>query len=86
MPRRQARPNHTHQLRASEEFATDDDPGGQYLAKGLGVGSYADAGVGALAATEALGAVGGGQAHNNMQPFLTLNFIIALVGTFPSRS
>jgi microcystin-dependent protein len=25
-------------------------------------------------------------AHNNMQPFLTLNFIIALVGLFPSRS
>ncbi len=24
--------------------------------------------------------------HNNMQPFLTLNFIIALVGTFPSRN
>ena len=26
------------------------------------------------------------QAHNNMQPFLTLNFVIALVGVFPSRS
>ena len=26
------------------------------------------------------------QAHNNMQPFLALNFIIALMGTFPSRS
>ena len=30
--------------------------------------------------------VGGGQAHNNMSPFLTLNFCIALVGIFPSRN
>ncbi|WP_131539333.1 phage tail protein [Pedobacter nototheniae] len=29
---------------------------------------------------------GGGQPHNNMQPYLTLNFIIALQGIFPSRS
>jgi microcystin-dependent protein len=31
------------------------------------------------------GPTGGGQAHNNRQPFLTLNFIIALVGLLPSR-
>jgi len=29
---------------------------------------------------------GGGQSHMNMQPYLTLNFIIALVGLYPSRS
>jgi microcystin-dependent protein len=29
-------------------------------------------------------APGGGQAHQNMQPFLTLSFIIALQGIFPS--
>jgi microcystin-dependent protein len=29
---------------------------------------------------------GGGQAHDNMEPYLTLNFIIALVGLYPSRS
>jgi microcystin-dependent protein len=28
---------------------------------------------------------GGSQAHNNMQPFLTLNYVIALQGLFPSR-
>lgn len=30
-------------------------------------------------------AVGGGQAHNNMQPFLTLNFCIAVQGIYPPR-
>lgn len=29
---------------------------------------------------------GGSQSHNNMQPFLTVNFCIALVGIFPSRN
>jgi microcystin-dependent protein len=28
----------------------------------------------------------GGQSHNNMQPFLALNFVIALSGLFPSRN
>lgn len=30
--------------------------------------------------------IGGGQAHHNMQPFLTLNFCIALQGIFPSQN
>lgn len=34
----------------------------------------------------ALNLTGGGQPHNNMPPFLTLNFCIALVGIFPTRN
>lgn len=34
----------------------------------------------------AVQSVGGGQAHNNMMPFLALNFCIALQGLFPSRN
>ena len=37
-------------------------------------------------ASEALATTGGGQAHTNIQPLLTLNFIIALQGLYPSRS
>jgi microcystin-dependent protein len=33
----------------------------------------------------ALPNAGGSQAHNNLQPFLVMNFIIALVGLYPSR-
>lgn len=37
-------------------------------------------------ADQALPNTGGSQPHNNLQPFLAMNFIIALVGLYPSRS
>jgi microcystin-dependent protein len=37
-------------------------------------------------APEALAAAGGDQPHNNMQPYLTLSFCIALQGVFPPRT
>jgi microcystin-dependent protein len=36
-------------------------------------------------APQAVGVTGGSQPHNNMQPYLTLNFCIALQGVFPPR-
>ncbi|HYE15174.1 MAG TPA: tail fiber protein [Pyrinomonadaceae bacterium] len=35
---------------------------------------------------ESVTPVGGSQPHNNMMPYLVLNFIIALQGIFPSRN
>jgi microcystin-dependent protein len=35
---------------------------------------------------QAIGSGGSSQGHNNMQPYLVLNFIIALQGIFPSRN
>ena len=37
-------------------------------------------------ASETISTTGGGQAHSNVQPFLALNYIIALEGLYPSRS
>ncbi len=36
--------------------------------------------------SSSIGNTGGGQPHNNVQPFGCVNFIIALQGVFPSRS
>ena len=36
-------------------------------------------------ASSAIANAGGGQAHTNLQPYLVLNFIIALVGLYPAR-
>jgi microcystin-dependent protein len=38
-----------------------------------------------LMAVQALSPAGGGLPHNNMQPYLTLSFCIALQGIFPQR-
>ena len=37
-------------------------------------------------AAGAVGPAGGSQPHNNLQPYLTLNFCIALVGIYPARA
>ena len=37
-------------------------------------------------APQMVGSVGGSQAHENRQPFLVLNFCIALQGIFPSQN
>ena len=39
-----------------------------------------------FSATVTVDNTGGNGAHNNMQPFLGINYIIALVGVFPSRN
>ena len=36
--------------------------------------------------TSVIGFTGGNQPHNNMQPYLVLNFVISLQGVFPQRS
>ena len=45
-----------------------------------------DASPGGTFASSMLDNTGGSQTHNNMQPYLTINFIIALQGLYPSRS
>jgi len=56
--------------------------------RGIGAANLYDASPGSVVAMAAdiVGDKGGSQAHSNMQPFLSLNFCIALVGLYPSRS
>ncbi len=75
-------PGHTHQLVGTEEDIDGTSPVGSYLATGNDLYSATD---GSTLAGAALPNVGGTQAHNNMQPYLALNFIIALTGLYPSR-
>lgn len=81
-------PNHTHTLQGVQRPATQDDPAAQFY-PGVTVGAtpYRDS-TGNLVdmADQALVNTGGSQDHNNMQPFLAINYIIALVGLYPSRS
>lgn len=47
---------------------------------------YSNAHDGSNMAESVIGPAGGGQPHNNVQPFLSISFIIALFGIFPSRN
>ena len=78
-------PFHTHSLSASQAEALERLPEGQMLAVGQGIGMYAAPGALTQLAFQATSPAGGGLPHNNMQPYLTLNFCIALQGIFPQR-
>lgn len=76
-------PLHTHSYTATEEAANENNPANN--APAAGVGMYATPGAVTQMAPQALALAGGGLPHNNMQPYLTLNFCIALQGVFPQR-
>jgi microcystin-dependent protein len=92
-------PTHTHQLSARNDIVDADlgpqDPTGKLFAQAqvsLQAGGTAKAQLYAQPSNlvalnpQAVSNVGGSQPHNNMMPYLTLNFIIALQGIFPSRN
>ena len=77
-------PTHTHVLNGTSTAGTALIPNGNLLARNANFGYHApDNQLGAMA-SGTITNVGGSQAHLNMQPFLTLNFCIALQGIFPS--
>ncbi len=82
-------PEHTHVAGASTAVGGQTTPGGAVPAlPGISRGAlaYAAGAPDTTLAPQALGEVGGSQPHNNMPPYLVLNFIIAMVGVYPSRS
>ena len=79
-------PAHSHVVSASTLNGTSDVPTGAFPAKNAaGVPSYVAA-ANANMAGSMIGPTGGNQPHDNRQPFLTMNYIIALQGIVPSRS
>jgi microcystin-dependent protein len=80
-------PLHTHQLMVSAEIGDVQTPTVDTALARSGGGSAYTTGVANLVqlAPQALAPAGGSLPHNNMQPYLTLNFCIALQGIFPQR-
>jgi microcystin-dependent protein len=82
-------PTHSHALAANSATGSATSPIGGFIA------SEIDSNIGAVSAFSpssngsmnagAVAASGGSQAHNNLQPYLCVNFIIALQGIFPPR-
>ena len=79
-------PQHTHVLNGTSNAGTALIPAGNLLAKNANLGYHSpDNSLGPMAGASITN-VGGSQAHLNMQPFLTINFSIALQGIFPSQN
>ncbi len=80
-------PQHTHPLQATSGGATSNQPAGNVLAKTAATDPfYLSLSSAVNMSTDAVQAAGGGQAHENSQPSIALNFCIALQGLFPSRN
>lgn len=84
-------PNHTHSggtVQTTTAVGNQTSPDGNFLATANdGESNYSDAeATGNLGGNTAIGLTGGGQSHNNMPPFLSIYFVIALQGIFPSRN
>jgi len=80
-------PTHLHFVQSSTATANLDTPASNTLFGGSAPNDLYNgpANLSPLIAST-VGSVGGSQPHNNMMPYLTLNFIIALQGIFPSRN
>jgi len=80
-------PAHSHQMSVSSQLGTANDPTTQRFAMGDGNNLYGSAANNIVQMSgNALAPAGGDQPHNNMQPYLTLNFCIALQGVYPPRT
>lgn len=78
-------PAHAHPIAAQGADGNANSPSGAFFA-----GSTLNQYVPAASATSAMGAVtgsaGGSQPHNNLQPFLCVNYIISLYGVYPTQN
>lgn len=82
-------PQHNHGVACDAGGGTLSAPAGAFWANdgtGRGINLYATtAGTPQVMSTSALQLTGGNLPHNNLPPYLGLNFIIALTGTYPPR-
>jgi microcystin-dependent protein len=80
-------PSHAHTLRVSTDPANVQAPGSTVvLSRASGGNAYSTTVTGLQAmAGQALAPAGGDAPHNNLQPYLTFYFCIALQGVFPPR-
>jgi microcystin-dependent protein len=77
-------PSHNHQAQGSSATASSPSAGGNTWAVST-KNPYSTTPNTTLSPATA-GMTGGSQSHNNMPPYLTLNFVIALNGIFPTRN
>ena len=78
-------PSHTHQAAGTNAVPTSGSPSNNLWCQDP-ANAYSDQAPNATMAPGSIGINNGGQPHDNMSPYLVLNFVIALSGIFPSRN
>ena len=80
-------PKHTHNARASNAAGDSESPTDNFWAKSSRSRQFKDGTITANAPMNpgTISSTGKGKSHDNMQPFIALNFIIALTGKMPER-
>lgn len=76
--------NHSAVAHASDGASSNTDPSGNFLAEGNNYTNSTNVQMNAGAVTT--GMAGGNQPFSIIQPYLAINYIIALEGIFPSRN
>ena len=81
-------PDHNHLTNCNSGTAGSVNPAGGIWALAPDLDPHSNAPTGAVMKSTAIanGPTGGSQAHNNIIPYQTLNYLIALQGVFPSRN
>lgn len=78
-------PLHSHTVNCSNTIGNQTSPAGKFWAQDSDGNVVFSSTGGATMASAAIGNTGG-QPHSNMQPYLVVNYCIAVQGIFPSRS
>ncbi|MCB1560033.1 MAG: phage tail protein [Xanthomonadales bacterium] len=78
-------PSHSHPAQASTQLADTPNPGGNLPARSSTVDLYINEPPSVDMNAQAISRTGGSRSHTNLMPALCVNFIIALVGIYPSR-
>jgi microcystin-dependent protein len=76
-------PSHSHDFNASSDLATERQPAGQVFAQGDGISAFSPVVSPIFLDPRVLSASGNSAPHNNMMPYLTFHFCIAIEGEFP---
>jgi microcystin-dependent protein len=78
-------PVHNHATACNTGNGNAYGPANDFWAKDIAGGNEYAPAANAQMAPQALAPVGGSQPHNNLQPYLVMNYFIALQGVFPPR-
>lgn len=79
-------PSHAHGVNATPVGATANSAQGALIADSPAVDVFSESATSDSLSPNAVTSVGGSQSHTNLMPFLCVNFIISLVGIFPSST